>query len=142
MDDDLPPPDPVGERCVVEIHAADGPDLRGEVELDPRQLQPALAGRVGDRSARQERERDRISVDHQAKSARDLRALAGEHRPRRKAALLEGRDLRLVQDVVDVDAIARDPHAVEVVDREVAERMGARGGREDRDQRQRQGGAH
>ena len=45
------------------------------------------------------------------------------------AAGLEGRDLGHVEDVADVDAVARDLDPAEAVDREVAERMGGRGGR-------------
>jgi hypothetical protein len=53
-----------------------------------------------------------------------------------QAALLEGRDLGLVEDVVHRHAVARDGHLGEVVDREVPERVRLRGGRQ-RDERKR-----
>ncbi len=46
-----------------------------------------------------------------------------------RLALLEGRDLGLVEDVANVDAIRRDADPRQVVDREVAERVRRRDGR-------------
>ena len=56
---------------------------------------------------------------------------------------LEGRDLGHVEDVTDVDPVARDLDPAEAVDREVAERVRgrARRGRE-RDQRDEDGALH
>ena len=47
---------------------------------------------------------------------------------------LERRDLGLVHDDVEQDPIGLDPHARVVVDREVAEGVGERHGRQDQDQ--------
>ena len=45
-----------------------------------------------------------------ARRARELGELLGEHRGAATAALLERRDLRLVEHVANVDAVARDRH--------------------------------
>ena len=70
---------------------------------------PLPRGKVSRGSAGQ-LERDAPAVDGQLEAAAHLVALALEHLGARQAALLDGRDLRLVEDVAHVDPVVRDPH--------------------------------
>jgi hypothetical protein len=128
--DDGLPADAAGERRVAH---GDGPvrrDARAEQELDARRPQPPGAHREADAPAGRERQRDAPPADRERHAARDVGALSREDLRGLQSALLEGRDLRLVEDVAHVDAIGGDAHDVEVVDREVAQRVGRRRGRQ------------
>src|SRR5262249_54353925 len=94
-------------------------------------VQPGRTGREADRVV-EPPERDAPPVDRE----REILADAGRDRVRVAApaellhlvALLEGRDLGEIEDVGEVDAVARDLDAREVVRREVPERVRRRGG--------------
>ncbi len=117
------PAHPVRERLVRDDHVAGVRNQRAQRQLDARELQPALSGRVRDQRAGEQLERHSPAVDGQREAVGHLRLLAREHGRHRGAPLLEGGDLGLVQDVVDVHAVGGDPHLREVVDREVPERV-------------------
>ena len=124
-----------------------------EVGLDPGQQQPALAGREGDRRVVGLAERHRAPVGGQRQVGRDLGQLGAQQRPGLGAGdlavavgvellrLLEGRDLGLVEDVVKLGAAVGDPHLAQVVDAEVAQRMGGGAGWRQRRARDRRGDA-
>ena len=100
--------------------------------------QPALARREAESPARGGRERQRAPVGGQLQAGGDLGQLRVEQRPAlgsrdRPVAvrvealdLLEGRDLRLVEDVVDATRPSTIRTWRELVDGEVPERMGER----------------
>ena len=121
------------ERGVEERHVARVCDGREQVELDARELEPALAGRERDAPARPDAQGNRSSADRKPEISADFRLLALENLGRRQPAFLERGDLRLVEDVVDVDLACRDRDDVEMVHREVAERMRRRGAGDQRE---------
>ena len=123
------PADAAFERVVAQHHGPACPDTRAQQQLDARGLQAPGAGEERDPAARSHAQRHAAPAHVQAHAARDLRPLACQDLPQRQSALLERRDLGLVEDVADVYAAGRHPHHVEVVHREVAERMGVRGRR-------------
>src|SRR6185437_2218807 len=94
--------------------------------------EPALTGRMGQRRVRQKHELLCDAVDGDGEAGLHLGFLAGEHRGGREAALLERRDLGLVEEVVKVDPVGCDAHRHEMIDREVYEGVCARGGRGNR----------
>ena len=72
-------------------------------------------------------QRHPLPVDPEIEAAREDRRVAGLPHLR---SLLEGRDLGQVERIAHVDAVAREVDGGEVVDGEVAERVGRRGTRE------------
>ena len=85
---------------------------RAQRQLDPRRLQPALRRR-GKREPRRPGRRAARPRRPSTVSTRprcDLRALARRAPRRGEAALLERRDLGLVEHVAHVDAVGRDAH--------------------------------
>ena len=130
---DLAPAQPAGERVVAELDGALVVYPSREVELDPCELQAPLTRRERDRPAGGQRQGDGVAVQHQMEPPDGHAALATQHLGRGQIALLEGRDLGLVEDVVDAHVVARDRDLGEVVDGEVAQGM-RRGGRRGREQ--------
>ena len=64
------------------------------------------------------------AVDGEDQAAPDLVELSAQNLSAAEATLLDGRDLGLVKDVADVDAVLRDRDRGEVIDAEVPERVG------------------
>jgi hypothetical protein len=132
------PADAIGEGAVRELDAARSRGEAGrERDLDPGQGKPALAGREAELGAPRRTERQRASVRPQLQSRGDLLEQALEYPPLLEGArdlpvavgvvaleLLKGGDLGLVEDVVDPHIRATDANLGELVDGEVAERMG------------------
>ena len=73
------------------------------------------------RPVRDDGERDTPAVDRQLQLAGERRGIAG---PPYGCPFLEGRDLRQVECVAHEDAVTREIDGREVIDGEVAERMG------------------
>ena len=130
LDHDRLPADAAGERAVAQLDLLRRVDLRRQRDLDSRRLQPALALGMGDRRRGSRSQSDTSAVDGQRQPPLDLGLLAPQQLGVGERALLERRDLGLVEDVPHVDAVRRHRHLAEVVDGEVAERVGARRGRE------------
>ncbi len=125
------------------VGPASGGRKRGVVgTLETERREAARARREGHRmTVRHRRHRDRrtvageVEIGDQGVAGRcrpghalvvaDAAVPVGVHR----LPLLEGGDLRHVDDDLEVDRVAGDGQAGVVVDREVAEGMGARGGR-------------
>ena len=128
----------VGKRLVVDLHPVRVVHGCGQRQLHARERQAALARRRREPPLALH-ERDRAPVHGDVQRARDLRLLAREHRGAGEVALLEGGDLGLVEGVAEVDAVAGDPHRDQMVDGEVAQRVGA-GGRRRHQQGQREAG--
>ena len=126
LGDDRLPPDPPGERAVADGDVPRIAHRRGERDLDARGVEPALAGGVRQRGPPGGRERDVAPVDRQDQAPPHLGLLAGQQLGVGHAARLERRDLGLVEHVAQLDAVGRHRDRGEVVDREVAERMGLR----------------
>ena len=124
--DDRLPPDPPGERAVAQLDALRVAHRRRERQLDPGGAQPALALGVGDRRAAGGLQGDAAPVDREHEAPGHLGALLRQQPRIGDAALLERRDLGLVEHVADVDAVRGHAQPGEVVDGEVAQRM--RGG--------------
>ena len=104
--------------------------------LDPGQRQPALSGREAELRVPGGAERGGSPVHRQREAGGDLAEQASQdlallrRRVDRTAAvrvevleLLEGGDLGLVEDVVDLRVAVVDPHLGELVDGEVPERV-------------------
>ena len=129
----LLPPDPAGEGHVAvgerarRVGARD--PLGAKDDLQAQRLQPAHAGRKGDRMLDRDHAQP-LAVHHELELAGDpARRCRGVSLGRTHClALAEGRDLRHVEDVENVDPVARRLDAAVVVDREVAERMRVRDG--------------
>ena len=131
-----------------------GRDRSREARLDPRQRQAALARREGEGRCAGGRQRHSAAIDRQPQAGRDLGELVLEERTALGAEdrsvtvavvaldLLEGRDLGLIEDVVNLHRSLRDAHLAQVIDREVAQRMsrGAVGKRQQCEQRGEQQG--
>jgi hypothetical protein len=109
-------------------------------QLDSRELQPTLAGRERDPPAGSLAQRHDLSVHLEPEMASYFGPLAAQHFRGREAALLEGRDLGLVEHVPHVDAVAGDADLGEVVDGQVAERVRRRHGRNGGEHREREEG--
>ena len=125
-DDDLLPPDAPGVVRVVHGQALAARDGRAAQDhFEPQRVQPAHAGREGER-VRDRHERDRAPVERDVQPAADPLGV-GAHVDALLARLVR-RDLRHVQHVAHVEPIAGDLDPREAVDREVAEGMRARGG--------------
>ena len=143
QDLDRLPADPVRRTC----RRAAGPGARragSRPRSSPRpgsaRARPGPAGRRGSRG-RGEPRGTVAPVDREPRGPGaispqlPLRAAAPARRPSiapspfrsKRCDLLEGGDLRLVEDVVDLHRSLRDPHLAQVVDGEVAERV-RRGG--------------
>ena len=137
--DDRAPADAVAERVVAQRHAARTARRSAQRELEARRPQPAGAGARRQRRRSDRPQRRRPAVDGDAQAARDLGADAPQQLGPWHAALLERRDLGLVEEVAHVHAVGRDRHLREVVDREVPERVGLRGGRRARERAERAG---
>ena len=129
---DRAPSHAVRIRRVAQLHATRVRRGGAQVELDPRGPQAALAGVEG-RAGRARRARSGAArpSTRSRSAAADGGARIGEQRRAIAAALLERRDLRAVEDPRDPHVVRGDPHDVQAVHGEVAERM--RGG--DRGQR-------
>ena len=121
-----------GEGAVVDAPTARGfaaaAPASGSLHARERGGRPGRGGRRCVAPAGGRSERRRPSTSRDTRAAQHLGALAREQLGGGEAALLEGRDLGLVEDVAQVDAVARDADLGQVVDREVAERVGAGGG--------------
>ncbi len=128
--DDRLPAHPTRERAVAHLDPPRVFDASGQRKLDAGRAQAALSLRVRDRRAAGGAQRDAAAVDRQHEPLVDLGALARQHRRVRHAALLERRDLGLVEDVAHIDPIRGHAHPREVVHGEVAQRMGGRCRRE------------
>ncbi len=128
LDHDLLPADPPGIVSVAVRDRALSAELRPcEDDLEPGRAQPGLAGWESEHVAERS-ERRAPAVDPQVEVPADRAgepggvgglALRAELRPR-----LDGRDLRQVEHVEDVEAVARGLHPAVPVDREVAQRVG------------------
>ncbi len=105
---------------------------RAEVDLEPRGLEAARTRREAEARLAHPAQLGRPPVDAEREPALHLVELALEQLGARNAALLDGRDLRLVEHVADVHALRRDGHLRHVIDREVAERVRLRGRRGER----------
>ena len=136
-DDDLPPADPVAERVLAKV-AGERPVP--ETAGSGRDSARMIAGPPGPGEASRERCPGRAPAALAARrpsgrAPRKHRQCASAHvqdrRPSRRPAAqrLERRDLGLVDDEPDRDRSAPDVDQAVAVDREVAERMGRRGGR-------------
>ena len=94
--------------------------------------QSAGAGREAQPWGARLAQRRLLAVHGEDQATPDLLELPAQHLSAAEATLLDGRDLRLVKDVADVDAVLRDRDRGEVVDAEVPERVGLSGRRAQR----------
>jgi hypothetical protein len=95
-----------------------------------------------DRGAAGRAQREAAPVDGQHELSLDLRLLARQHGLVGRPALLERRDLGLVEDVAHVDAVRGHAHARQMVDGEVAERVRGRDGRDEKTHGDDEAGGH
>src|SRR5207253_6211580 len=113
------------EGLVAHDHRPCPGDLGRERELDTGESETALPRRERELRAWEECQPGVPPIERQREAAHHLGALPAEDLPGSEPSLLEGRYLRLVEDVAQLDAIARDLHARQMVDREVSQGMRA-----------------
>ena len=115
-DDHLSPADARAEGRVAEAKRA-AAQCRFVDGLEAQRLQPSGPRAEPDRGV-QEPKRRALTVDLELQALRELLRIA---RPANALPLLEGGDLGEVEDLLDVDPVARDLDGAEAVDREVSE---------------------